>query len=636
MCGITGAVWADPQSAISPEVLEKMTAAIAHRGPDDLGQYQSEWRHQMPQGITPGVALGFRRLSIIDLATGQQPMSNEDQTVWLVFNGEIYNYRDLRRRLEGNGHTFHSESDSETIVHLYEDEGLDCFQHLNGMFALAIWDARRRRLVIARDRLGQKPLVYQHEAGRIAFASELKSLRQIPGIGATIDPNAVDQYLTYQYVPHPGTIYREFRKVPPGHYAVYQDDSLRVQPYWQPDWNVETTASRLEIVQRTTELLTDAVKLRLRSDVPLGAFLSGGIDSSLLVALMAKQLDRKVKTFSIGFSIAEYDETRYARQVAEFIGTEHHEFRVEPDAASILPDLVYHYDEPFADSSALPTWYVSQMTREHVTVALSGDGGDELFAGYPRYKATQFAESCRRLGLGWLMSASFWQKLPGSMSRRGLVRRIKRFFAAMNLAPLRRYLNWIGIFDERSRGELYTDEFVGRLAASDPFGFLQQIAADCDQRDVVTQMSLTDIRSYLPCDLLTKVDIASMAHSLECRQPFLDHRLVEWASSIPLRYKLRRGVGKRVLRDAFGDLLPQEIWTRKKMGFGVPIDHWFRNELYELARDTLLSQSARQLGFFRPEEVERMLDEHHRGEMDYAYRLWALLIFELWRQRWGG
>lgn len=634
MCGITGAIWTDQNCAVGPDVLNSMTDALRHRGPDDHGTFESDWRHESPQGVMPGVALGFRRLAVIDLVTGRQPLANEDGTMWLVFNGEIYNYRDLRRRLEGNGHTLRSQGDSETIIHLYEDEGLDCFQHLNGMFSIAIWDSTRRRLVLARDRLGQKPLCYHHQPGRLAFASELKSLREIPGIQFSIDPNAVDEYLTYQYVPHPNTIYREFQKLPPGHMAVYEDDHVTVRPYWEPDWNVQTPVNYNEAVERTRELLDDAVKIRLRSDVPLGAFLSGGIDSSLLVALMVKHLDQPVKTFSIGFSIDEYDETKYARQVAEHLGTEHHEFKVEPDATEILPQLAWHYDEPFADSSALPTWYVSQHTREHVTVALSGDGGDELFAGYPRYKAMAAATWIDRLGLRPLAASPLWQKLPGSMQRRGLSRRIKRFAAAMGMEPLRRYLDWVTIFNEQRRSELYTDDFVRQLNDSDPYHFLQRIAQHSQKRDPVTSVGLVDLQSYLPCDLMTKVDIASMAHSLECRQPFLDFRLVEWAASLPIHWKLRRGVGKRILRDAFGDLLPANIWTRRKMGFGVPIDHWFRHDLYDMARDLLLSDSARQLGFFRPSVVETMLEDHRAGRADYAYRLWALLMFELWRQRW--
>jgi asparagine synthase (glutamine-hydrolysing) len=634
MCGITGAIWSDQSKAIPPDVLKRMTDVLSHRGPDDSGSYESQWRMQQPQGVMPGVGLGFRRLAIIDLAAGRQPLSNEDGTIWLVFNGEIYNYRDLRRRLEGAGHTFRTESDSETIVHLYEDEGVDCFRHLNGMFAIAIWDSVRRRLVLARDRLGQKPLVYHHEPGRVAFASELKSLREIPGISATIDPNAVDEYLTYQYVPHPNTIYREFRKLPPGHFAIFEDEKLTVKPYWEPNWNVETTLSHADAIERTRDLLTDAVRLRLRSDVPLGAFLSGGIDSSLLVALMAQELGQPVKTFSIGFSVAEYDETKFARQVAEHLGTEHHEFQVTPDAVEILPKLAWHYDEPFADSSAVPTWYVAQHTREHVTVAISGDGGDELFAGYPRYKATALAERCSRWGMQRMMASPLWQKLPSSGKRRGPIRRLKRFAAAMGLEPIRRYLDWVNIFDEQSRAELYSADFVNELDGSDPFRFLAALAAKSDQRDMVTTVSMADLQSYLPCDLLTKVDIATMAHSLECRQPFLDHRLVEWAATIPIKWKMRYGAGKKILRDTFGHLLPNDIWTRRKMGFGVPIDHWLRNELYEMTHDTLLSESAKQLNFFQPEMIERMLSEHRSGSRDHSYRLWALLMFELWRQRW--
>jgi len=637
VCGITGAIWTVPQLAVDPPLLRRMTDVLRHRGPDDEGFYASDCRLDAPSCTVPGVGLGFRRLSIIDVAGGHQPMSNEDGTVWIVFNGEIYNFADLRRRLEGAGHSFSTRSDTETIVHLYEDEGPDCFRHLNGMFAVAIWDARRRQLVLGRDRLGKKPLVYRHEPGRLCFASELKSLLEVPGTSRDIDPTALDEYLTYQYVPHPRTIFRNIRKLPPGHYAVYRDDRLQVRPYWEPDFNAEVRMPEAEAVERLRETLESSVALRLQSEVPLGAFLSGGVDSSLIVAIAQRQTSRRLQTFSIGFPIAEYDETHYARLVAAHLGTEHHEFQVTPDAVQILPQLICHYDEPFADSSAIPTWYVSQLTRRHVTVALSGDGGDELFAGYPRYKAVAVAAVLDRMWpLRQIFGAGIWQRLPSSSRQKSSLRRFKRFCEVLRTPPHRRYLDWVGIFNEAARGALYRDEFLADLPDSDPAAFLQAALGRAGARDPVTAFSLADLVTYLPCDLMTKVDIASMAHSLECRQPFLDYRLVELAASFPAVWKYRRGQGKRILRRAFGDLLPREIWTRPKMGFGVPLDHWFRDELRPMTHDVLLSDTARCYEFFRPAAVRQMVEDHERGRFNHCYRLWTLLVFELWMQRWGG
>lgn len=636
MCGITGAIWTDPRRAIDAPTLRKMTDVIRHRGPDDDGAYTSEFCLRPPYEPMPGVALGFRRLSIIDLEGGHQPMSNEDGNVWVVFNGEIYNYQALRRRLDGAGHSFRTNSDTETIVHLYENEGLDFVQHLNGMFAIAIWDARERRLVLARDRVGQKPLVYRHEPGRLLFASELKSLLQVADVPREVDAGAIDDYLTYQYIPHPKTIFTGIRKLPPGHLAVYQDGELAVQPYWEPDLHQENAISASEASERLVELLTSSVEMRMRSDVPLGAFLSGGVDSSLIVALMQQRSDKPIKTFTIGFPIPEYDETSYAQQVASHLGTDHEELQVSPDGVAILPKLVWHYDEPFADSSAIPTWYVSEMTRQHVTVALSGDGGDELFAGYPRYKAVWLASQLDQLGpLRSLLAAPAWQKLPGSRQK-SLVRRFKRFSEFLGKTPQRRYLEWIAIFNESRRAAMYRDDFVERLPNTDPFSFLGNAWARAGSRDVVTSASLADLTTYLPCDLMTKVDIASMAHGLEVRQPFLDYRVVEFAASLPSSLKFRRGRGKLLLRRTFGHLLPKAIWNRRKMGFGVPLDHWFRNELRELTHDTLLDDSSQIGKWFRRDTIEQLVAEHESRQYDHAYRLWSLLVLELWLREWGG
>jgi asparagine synthase (glutamine-hydrolysing) len=636
MCGITGAIWTDPAAALAPEALRRMTEVLRHRGPDDTGSFRSQFHLRPGYGAAPGVALGHRRLAIIDVAGGHQPLANEDESVWIVFNGEIYNHRELRKRLEGSGHTFRTHSDTETIVHLYEDEGLGFLEHLNGMFALAIWDAPGRRLVLARDRLGEKPLFYRFEPGRLLFASELKSLLEVPGIARELDPQALDEYLTYQYVPHPRTIFRGFSKLPPAHYGVYAEGRWTTHRYWNPNFDGEVARTIDEYAEELRELFAGAVRQRLESDVPLGAFLSGGIDSALVVGLMQQSLGRTVKTFSIGFPAPEYDETAAARETAQRLGTEHYEFRVEPKCVDVLERLVWHYDEPFADSSAIPTYYVSKLTRQHVTVALTGDGGDELFAGYLRYRAVRLASWFDRLP-AWARAAAgngMWRGLSRGRRQRSLLRRAGRFAESIRLSPERRYLEWMSMFNEARRADLYRDEFVSELPDADPFAFLGQAFGRSRHRDPVTAASLADLVTYLPCDLMTKVDIASMANSLECRAPFLDHRVVELAARMPIGCKFHRGRGKRILRRAFGDLLPERLVRRPKMGFGVPLEQWFRHELREYSRQVLLDPIASGRGYFRPDAVQRMLQEHQSGVFDHAYRLWGLLFFELWHRRW--
>jgi asparagine synthase (glutamine-hydrolysing) len=636
MCGITGAVWNDPAAALDSATLERMTALVAHRGPDDRGCYRSDYRLQNGAAPQPGVALGHRRLSIIDIEGSRQPLSNEDGTIWLVFNGEIYNFRDLRRRLEGSGHRFRTQGDVETIVHLYEDEGVEFAKHLWGMFAIAIWDGPRRQLVLARDRLGKKPLVYRLEKDRVLFASELKCLLAVPGVPREIDLGALDEYLTYQYVPHPNTIFRGIRKLPPAHYAVWRDGRLEVASYWQPDFNREENRPFDEYVEDLRSRLSDAVRLRLQSDVPLGAFLSGGIDSSIVVGLMSRLGAGAVKTFSIGFPEADYDETRFAREVAERFGTEHHELRVVPHAIEILPKLAWHFDEPMADSSALPTWYVAELTRRDVKVALTGDGGDELFAGYDRYRAVRLSALVDKFPapLRGFLASRLWQRLPGGNRRRSILRRLKRFSAALGRPIARRYLDWIGIFDEAGRAALYSEEFLAALPDVDPAEFLLRAWRRSGRRDAVTAASLADLTTYLPCDLLTKVDIASMAHGLECRQPFLDHRVVELAIAMPIRFKQRFSHGKRILLKAFGDLLPASVQGRRKMGFGIPLESWLRTELREFTRETLLDPVALNRGYFRPEVVPRLVEEHQSGRRNHSHQLWSLLVLELWHRQW--
>mgnify|MGYP002623033342 CR=1 FL=1 len=631
MCGITGAIWIDPDKAIDAALLGRMTDSLAHRGPDDRGTLRSEFRRRPPYESQMITDIPSGQEYIIDVAGGRQPISNEDETIWVVFNGEIYNFPALRQRMEGSGHKFRTNTDTETLVHLWEDEGVEGFRHLIGMFALAIWDSRERKLILARDRLGQKPLYYRHEPARLLFGSELKSILAVPDVPREIDRGSLDEYLTYQYVPHPNTIFAGINKLPPAHCAVFQDGRLDVRAYWRPDFARERPQSPTDVGQ-VREALIESVRLRMRSDVPLGAFLSGGVDSSLIVALMQQQSETPVKTFSMGFPQPEYDETSFARGVAAHLKTDHQAFQVTPDAVDVLPKLIWHFDEPFADSSAIPTWYLAQQTREHVTVALTGDGGDELFGGYQRYRAVRLAAMVDRLPkpLRATLAARVWQSLPASSHQKSRMRRMKRFNEALSMDPAQRYLDWIGIFNEARRAELYTEEALAALPDSDPAGFLRRAWSLSGTRDAIACAANADLVTYLPCDLMTKVDIASMAHGLECRQPFLDHRLVELAVSLPTASKYRAGRGKRILRDAFGDLLPASIWKRPKMGFGVPLDHWFRHELREMSRDVLLDQRATGRGIFQRDAVERLLAEHEQKRFDHQARLWSLLVFEMW------
>lgn len=634
MCGITGAVWRENQHAISPELLTRMTDAISHRGPDDSQTWIST-DHKDAYGNPLCVALGFRRLSIIDLEGARQPMANEDGTVRMVFNGEIYNYRTLRRRLEGKGHQFATQGDGESILHLYEDHGVNCFEHLNGMFSIGLWDSNRHRFVLARDRIGQKPLYYAISDNRLVFGSELKSIAEVDGVCSEIDPAAIDEFLTYQYVPHPGTIWKGVRKLAPGHFAVFENGSLTVHRYWNFDPSIERPISANQAQETLRDLLTDSVNLRMQSDVPLGAFLSGGIDSSLITAIAAKQSSTPVRSFSIGFPVADFDETAYAAQVAEHVGTQHQRFEVMPSGVDVIDQLVWHYDEPFGDSSAVPTWYLSELTRKEVTVALSGDGGDELFAGYERYRALWLSSRLQKMfPIHKLPGLGFVQRLPDSDRRRSFVRRGKRFLEAMGQPAARRYLNWLQIFPESLRASLYTDDFLASLPGDDPFEFLDSNWTKSEGRDLVTRASTTDLLSYLPCDLCTKVDIASMAHGLEVRQPLLDHRVVEFAASLPVQLKFRGQRGKLILQDTFGDLIPKSIFTRKKMGFGIPIAGWFRNELKPLVHETLLASDARIAPFFRPDMVAKLVRSHESSEQNHGYRLWNLLILEKWLRRW--
>ncbi|MBI4616923.1 MAG: asparagine synthase (glutamine-hydrolyzing) [Planctomycetes bacterium] len=625
MCGICGIVERD--RPIDEATLEAMCATMVHRGPDEGGV-------RLDASGPFRIGLGHRRLSIIDLSTGTQPIGNEDGTVWTIVNGEIYNYQELARELEAKGHRFRTRSDSEVLVHLWEEHGPDLLSHLVGMFAFALWDSKNARLLLARDRLGKKPLFYRADGDSLAFASRLETLLVADGGSREIDPVALDRYLVLQYVPSPRTILAGVSKIPPAHYLLYDRGKVTVERYWWPRPAADAPRTIEEACERLRALLTESVRLRMISDVPLGAFLSGGIDSSVLVGIMAGLSSQPVRTFSIGFDVPEWDERHYARLVAERHKTEHHELVVSPDARAIFPDLVRHYAEPFADSSAIPTWYVSKLAREHVTVALSGDGGDELFAGYDRYKG---------VALGGLLGAILpppvaraLEQVAGAFHRDGTRRtpayRAAKFFRGLAEPPLSRYIEWISYFPRRERRGLYRPEWAEILPPNPPHDYFREALAPHADRRLLASILLLDTLTYLPEALLTKVDVASMAHSLEVRTPFLDHRVVEAALAMPTSWKLRGWKEKYVLKRAFADLLPPVVRTRAKMGFAVPLGAWFRGELSGLVGDLLLSRNARVREFFRPAALERLVREHRTGARSHEYKLWSILFLEMWCQ----
>src|SRR5262245_60049846 len=621
MCGITGIVRRDG-GPVDRELLGRMNDAIRHRGPDDDGFYFSD-----------GVGLAMRRLAIIDLKTGQQPIYNADRTASIVFNGEIYNYRELRKQLEALGHTFYTNSDTEAIVHAYDEYGTECPKHLRGMFTFAIWDERNKSLFLARDRVGKKPLLYAHTNEELIFGSEFTALLTHPSVSREVNYEAIHHYLSFISVPAPLTAYQSIRKLEPGHWLLWHDGEIKLERYWQLDFSQKIDINEQEAGARVSELLRDAVRVRLMSEVPLGAFLSGGIDSSAVVALMAQESSERVKTFSIGFEEQDFSELHHARRVAEHVGAEHHEFIVRPNAMEILPTLVEHYGEPFADSSAIPSYYVARETRRYVTVALNGDGGDECFAGYERYAAMNLAERYTTV------PAVFREGLVGNLlrtipaERHGVLRRAKRFAAAASLAPIDRYLTWVSAFTESAKADLYSDDFKQSTTGRHSADILKPWFAKANGAGIIDATLLTDTMTYLPNDLLVKMDIASMAVSLEARSPFLDHHLMEFAASLPEKLKLRRLTTKYLLKRALKDLLPSENLNRGKMGFGVPIGHWFRGPMESFMRETLLSEKALSRGLFKPEAVRLIIDQHVAHKQDHSHRLWTLLMLELWFER---
>ncbi len=608
MCGIAGVV--EAEGAPSRELLERMGQAIVHRGPDD-GRVETFGR----------AGFSFRRLSIIDLAGGAQPISNETERIHVMCNGEIYNYLDLRRELESLGHRFKTHSDVETVVHGYEQWGDDVARHLHGMFAFAIWDGDAQRLLLGRDRLGKKPLVYAESQGRIAFGSEFSAVLADRRVSRDVDRRAIHDYLTYQYVPPPRSGFKAIRKLPPAHILVFEGGAARISRYWQPSCTPRLDLATEDAVAETERRLREAVKKRLMSEVPLGAFLSGGVDSSLIVALMSEFT--KVKTFSIGFEESGFNELPHARAVAERYATDHHEFVVKSHTADVLPKLVRHYGEPYADSSALPSYYLAKLTREHVTVALNGDGGDEFFAGYDRYRALPYFKLARVL-MPFAPAAralSRWSALPT---------RVRRAFAGAGHESREGYARLMSYFSTEEKAAIYSDSMRQEVHALGSYEWLYGFMEEAREPMGVRQLQYADAMTYLPGDILTKVDIATMANSLEGRSPLLDHELVEWALRIPEDISSNLSEGKLVLKALARKYLPTSVIDRPKMGFGIPINGWFRGELQGMARETLLSPRARERDLFNPKAVERLISDHGAGREAHGYRLWALLCLELW------
>jgi asparagine synthase (glutamine-hydrolysing) len=625
MCGIAG--FADSTFGGRPtqaqlrldaefNLVHRMCDVIRHRGPDDEGIH-----------VAPGIGLGMRRLSIIDLAGGRQPIHNESKTLWIVFNGEIYNYRELRAALEALGHQFYTSSDTESIVHAYEQWGEDAFRRLRGMFGLALWDEPKRTLLLARDRAGQKPVHYTERGGRLFFGSEIKSLLAAGAVDPALNMAALDHYLAFLYTPRDASIFEGVRKLPPGHFLRWRDGRAEIKQYWQVGAQETFTGSEEEAVEALGGVLQEAVCSHLVSDVPLGAFLSGGVDSSAVVGMMARASSRPVKTFSIGFDEPEFDELEHARAVARHFGTDHHEFVVRPDGLSILEDLIAHFDEPFADSSAIPTWYVSEIARRHVTVVLSGDGGDELFGGYDRYLPHPRVARFDRLPLPGLRAAASltWPLLPHGVTGKNFLRHVAKD------AP-GRYLDSIAMFQADERAALYAPSTraaqAGAAEAALERHFDRFAALPHDSR-----MMRFDFETYLPEDVLTKVDRMSMAHSIETRVPILDNLVIDFAATLPAGFKIKNGRRKHILKETLRPMLPPGILDRKKQGFGIPLGTWFRGGLTGLFSEVLDAPRTRQRGYFEQAFVSRLLKEHLAGERDHTLRLWQLLVFELWHRQ---
>jgi asparagine synthase (glutamine-hydrolysing) len=614
MCGIAGIIGGAPGS-VDTQTVHRMCQAIVHRGPDDEGIF-----------VKDGVGLGMRRLSVIDLSGGHQPVFNEDRTVWIVYNGEIYNFPELRKELQGRGHHFYTNTDTEVIVHLYEDMGAECVQKLRGMFAFALYDERNRRLLLARDRLGKKPLHYALSNGRLLFGSEIKTILAVAPELAKVDQDALLQYFYFGYIPDPATAFVPIQKLPPGHVLEFEAGKIKVRKYWDlPEYGTYSPASEEECLEELEYRLAEAVRIRLIADVPLGAMLSGGTDSSTVVALMARATSQPVKTFSIGFRHADFDEAPYARMVAEKFGTDHHELILEPNVVETIETLTRSLEEPFGDSSMLPTYYVSCLARKHVTVALSGDGGDEAFAGYERYRIhlqdrshdwiPQWAGRWYRQGIHPLLP----YKVPG-----------RSLAYSISLPWQDRYTEGVSFQPFQREMALLSEDFVG---TAQPLKLFREYLDNAPAHDPLGRVLYLDSKTYLPGDILTKVDRMSMLTSLEARIPILDHVFLEWVTSLTPEWKMRDGNQKYILRKLAERVgVPKEVLYRPKQGFALPLGHWMRHELKALILNVMLDPVTLQRGYFNPAGIRRLLDEHFLGRRDHSARIWRLFMFELWQR----
>jgi asparagine synthase (glutamine-hydrolysing) len=621
MCGIVGIVESDLSRPVHADELGSMVRMLVHRGPDDEGAV-----------IRPGVGLGMRRLAIIDVATGQQPFGNEADDIQLVANGEIYNFRQLRDELRGLGHVIRTQSDIEVLVHAYEEWGIDFLTRVRGMFALALWDARSRTLVAARDRAGEKPLYWTLTPRGLLLASEVKALLVRPEVSRELDLEAVDQFLTYEYVLAPRTILRGVHKLPPGHYLTYRDGEVTVRRYWDAAAVAPRAWQDDEAAEALRAALRHATVSQMVADVPLGAFLSGGIDSSTLVAFMSEASLQPVNTFSIGFDDGTYNELPYAREIAAVFGTDHRERTVSPNLHDLFDKLVVHLDEPFADVSLFPTYLVSQLAREHVTVALSGDGGDELFGGYDAYQAQELATRFAWMGDALLpAAAAVAAALPPTEKKKGLVNKFKRFTLGATQAPadLGHY-RWMVYLSPRAKQRLYTPALRDALTRTDVYAPVREALARFGKGDLTNRQFYADLSLYLADDILVKVDRMSMATSLETRAPFLDAGVMELAFSMPGDLKIRNGERKWILKRAMRGLLPERILTRRKEGFSIPMKNWLRRELQPLMRTLLSPERIAARGLFEPEQVSRVIDDHVAGRENYAHTLFPLMVFERW------
>lgn len=620
MCGIAG--WVDfNHPAASPELLARMTGELRHRGPDAQGYFERGPAH-----------LGHCRLSIIDLACSAQPMGNEDGSIQLIFNGEIYNYRSLRNQLESRGHRFATQGDTEVITHLYEDLGEKCIQQLRGQFAFAIWDDREQRLCLARDRLGEKPLYYTHRDGRLIFASELRSILTHRDVSREIDPRALETYLACNYVPAPMSILKDVRKLPPAHWLSFDRSGIRIERYWRPSFSEKIQLDEHAAEQQLDELLRETIRLSMAADVPLGVFLSGGVDSSLVTAYMAQAGLGQVKTFSIGFEEQSYDETHYARQVAQRFGAEHHEFIVKPSAGEVLPEIARFMDEPMGDSSAIAFYYLAKLTRSHVTVALGGDGGDESFAGYARHEAMLLAERYQRLPSFMKRAASGASALLSNspLRERWGVRNLARFLASADADLPDRYAQVMAHLPASGRRALLSSDLNRQLAQYDATEHISQALRECDSDDPLSQVLYADQMTYLPGDLLVKTDRMTMAHSLEGRSPLLDHHVVEFAARLPNDLKLhgrtRKYLLKRLLRRWFDD----SFIHRRKMGFAVPLAEWFRGELRGLTQEYFNDLQLARSGWLNQQAALDLLQAHVDRRERHEHVLWSILLLEVW------